>query len=144
MLRSFVLTAAAVVAGLSMTTQAFALDCRNVSRSVSPSEYSLATTSQPLLSFPIGFDPATSQEVYWNVMPQLKGNWYLLALSEGAPEPTGTTVTVWWGFIPPGTVPFAPGSSGNYTNGQVDDLLGIAACPIARQDIHGIQSEACN
>ncbi len=36
-----------------------------------------------------------------------------------------------------------PGSNGNYTNGRVDDLLGMAACPVARQDIHGIQSADC-
>jgi len=30
-----------------------------------------------------------------------------------------------------------------YTNGAVDDLLGLAACPQARQVFHGIQSGAC-
>ncbi len=31
-----------------------------------------------------------------------KGNWYLLALTETAPQPAGSTVDIWWGFIPPG------------------------------------------
>jgi hypothetical protein len=137
---SFVLAAGAVVA---LSSSAFALDCHNISRNVSASEQTFATTSQPFLSFPIGVDPASHQPVFWNVMPLFKGNWYLLALTEGAPEPVGTTIDIWWGFIPPGTVPGVPGSNGNYTNGKVDDLLGMAACPVARQDIHGIQSGAC-
>jgi hypothetical protein len=144
MRRRLILPLAAVLAALSMSTQAFALDCRNISRNVSPSEYSLATTASPVLAFPVGYDLQTNQAVFWNIMPDFKGNWYLLALSEGAPEPSGQTVDVWWGFIPPGTIPGLPGSSGNYTNGSVDDLLGMAACPVVRQDIHGIQSNACN
>jgi hypothetical protein len=144
MRRRLILTLAAVAAALSMSTQTFALDCRNISRNVSPSEYTLATSAQPVMAFPVGYDPQTNQTVFWNAMPQFKGNWYLLALSEGAPEPQGQTVDVWWGFIPPGTVPIFPGAQGNYTNGSVDDLLGMAACPVVRQDIHGIQSDACD
>jgi len=144
MIKKLLVGLAAAVAALSVSTAALALDCRNVDRNVSPSDMTLATTATPFLSFPIGFDPQTQETVYWNVMPEMKGNWYLLALTEGAPEPDGTTIDVWWGFIPPGTVPFFPGGHGNYTNGQVDDLLGLAACPVARQDIHGIQSGACS
>jgi hypothetical protein len=119
------------------------LDCHNTSRDVSPDEQTFATTATPILSFPIGVDPSTQQMIFWNVMPDLKGNWYLLALTEGAPAPVGANVVTWWGFIPPGTVPNAPGANGNYANGRVDDLLGLAACPMARQTIHGIQSGAC-
>jgi hypothetical protein len=75
-----------------------------------------------------------------------QGNWYVLAISEGGPEPEGagvTTLAVYWGFVPPGSVPGLPGSNGNYTNGKVDDLLGMAACPEVRQVVHGIQSGAC-
>lgn len=133
----------AAIAVVAFGTSALALDCHNVSRNVSPAEQALATTTQPLLSFPIGVDPSNGQPVFWNVMNDLKGNWYLLALSEGAPEPAGVNIDIWWGFIPPGTVSIAPGANGNYTNGKVDDLLGMAACPVARQDIHGIVSAAC-
>lgn len=110
---------------------------------MSPSEYALATTQPPFLNFPVGYDPQTNQTVFWNIMPEFKGNWYLLAISEGAPEPQAQTVDVRWGFIPPGTVPGVPGSNGNYTNGSVEDLLGMAACPLVRQDVHGIHPEAC-
>lgn len=130
-------------AALALATPALALDCHNISRNVSPAQQTFATTQQPFLDFPIGVDQGTGKTVFWNVMPMFQGNWYLLALTEGAPEPLGQTIDIWWGFIPPGTVPFAPGGNGNYTNGQVDDLLGMAACPVARQDIHGIQSGAC-
>lgn len=54
--------------------------------------------------------------------PVVEGNWVWLP-SIGVPEPV-------WGFAPPGgpdSVAFAlPGASGNYTNGQADDLLGVA------------------
>jgi hypothetical protein len=130
-------------AALAFATPVFALDCHNISRNVSPAEQAFAKTATPFVSFSIGADPQTGQPVFWNVMPLFKGNWYLLALSEGAPEPAGTTIDIWWGFIPPGTVPGVPGSNGNFTNGRVDDLLGMAACPVARQDIHGIVSAAC-
>lgn len=135
--------AISAVASLGAAGVASALDCHNISRNVSSNEYTFATTSAPVLDFPIGTDSSTGQTVFWNVMPEFKGNWYLLALSEGGPEPSGTTVDVWWGFIPPGTVAIFPGGNGNYTNGKVEDLLGLAACPVARQDIHGIQSGAC-
>jgi hypothetical protein len=144
MIRKLAVALAAAGAALSVSSSALALDCHNQSRGVSAGEYQLATTATPFLAFPIGVDPQTHQPVFWNVMPDFKGNWYLLALTEGAPEPTGTTIDVEWGFIPPGTVPFFPGGHGNYTNGQVDDLLGLAACPMARQDVHGIQSGACS
>jgi hypothetical protein len=143
MIRRIAAAIAAAGAVVALATPALALDCHNVSRNVSPAEQTIATTQTPFLAFPIGLDPNTHQPVFWNVMPLFKGNWYLLALTEGAPEPVGTTIDIWWGFIPPGTVPSAPGGNGNYTNGKVDDLLGMAACPIARQDIHGIQSAAC-
>lgn len=143
MVRRLVVALIAAGAMVAVATPALALDCHNISRNVSPAEQALATTQTPALAFPIGVDPSTNQTVFWNVMPLFKGNWYLLALTEGAPEPAGTTVDIWWGFIPPGTVPGFPGSNGNYTNGSVDDLLGMAACPVARQDIHGIQSGAC-
>ena len=128
---------------LGLALPASALDCHNVSRNVSATDEALAMSATPFLSFPIGVDPANHQPVFWNVMPEFKGNWYLLAITEGGPEPTGTTLVVWWGFVPPGTAPGLPGSNGNYTNGQVDDLLGMAACPTARQVVHGIQSGAC-
>lgn len=148
-------TAAAGAALFGISSPAFALDCHNVSRNVSPAEYSIATTTTPFLSIDLG--PGPVGEIVWNVIPDLKGNWYLLDLSEntgvvdvpgsgGIVADPGTVIqtdAVWWGFIPPGTVPFAPGASGNYTNGQVDDLLGLAACPTARQLYHGIQSGAC-
>lgn len=133
---------AAAVLGLALP--ASALDCHNVSRNVSPSEQALATSATPIISFDLGFtDPNTGQEVFWNVMPDLKGNWYLLAITEGGPAPDGTNVATWWGFIPPGTASIAPGANGNYTNQQVEDLLGLAACPTARQLFNGIQSGAC-
>jgi hypothetical protein len=132
-----------VVAAVGFSTQVLALDCHNISRNVSSAEQTFATSQTPFLAFPIGVDPQTSKTVFWNVMPMFKGNWYLLALTEGAPEPVGATIDIWWGFIPPGTVPGVPGSNGNYTNGRVNDLLGLAACPVARQDIHGIVSGAC-
>ncbi|HZE15862.1 MAG TPA: hypothetical protein VE197_09205 [Mycobacterium sp.] len=142
--------AAAVAAGaavaVAVASSASAVDCRNLSRHVSAADDAVATTATPLMDFPIGVDPNNGQTVYWNIMPDFHGNWYLLALSEGGPEPTGSTVDVLWGFIPPGTVtdaPGIPGVNGQYTNGQVDDLLGLSACPVARQDIHGIVSEAC-
>ena len=136
-----------VVAGaiiVALSSQAFALDCHNISRDVSPAEHTFATTTDPVLSFDLGF-AGPQGEVFWNVMPLFKGTWYLLALTEGAPENQSgaTTAAVWWGFIPPGTVPGVAGSNGNYTNGAVDDLLGLAACPQARQVFHGIQSGAC-
>lgn len=144
MVRKLLVALAAAAAALSVSSSVLALDCHNLSRDVSPAELQLATSAQPFLVFPIGTDPLTHKTVYWNVMPDFKGNWYLLALTEGAPEPAGTTIDVAWGFIPPGTVPFFPGGQGNYTNGRVDDLLGLAACPMARQDIHGIISAACS
>jgi hypothetical protein len=132
----------AAVLGLALP--ASALDCHNTSRNVSPAEQALATTATPIVSFDLQFtDPNTGQEVFWNVMPDIKGNWYLLAITEGGPAPDGTNVATWWGFIPPGTVPAFPGANGNYTNGKVDDLLGMSACPEARQLFHGIQSGAC-
>ena len=143
MIRRFAAALVAAGAVVALATPALALDCHNISRNVSPAEQTFATTQTPFLAFPIGVDPQTSQTVFWNVMPMFKGNWYLLALTETAPEPAGATIDIWWGFIPPGTVPGVPGSNGNYTNGRVDDLLGLAACPVARQDIHGIQSGAC-
>jgi hypothetical protein len=139
----------AVIATVGISSTAWALDCHNVSRNVSSTEMVIATTGTPYLAFPIGVDPSNSQPIFWNIMPDFKGNWYLLTLTEGSPVPTGTVIDVWWGFIPPGSVPGPlPGGNGsyhgNYTNGKVDDLLGMAACPVARQDIHGIQSGACD
>lgn len=144
MVRKLLVALAAAGTALGMSTQALALDCHNISRNVSPSEYAFATTTDSLLSFDLQFQ-GPAGEVYWNVMPMLKGNWYLLTLTEGGPvnTPGVTVAAVWWGFIPPGTVAFAPGGNGNYTNGKVDDLLGMAACPVARQLFHGIQSGAC-
>lgn len=144
MVRRFLVALAAAGAALGVSSQAFALDCHNTSRNVSPSEYAFATTSAPLLVFDLGFQ-GPQGEVFWNVMPLFKGNWYLLTLSEGAPagQAGAYAADVWWGFIPPGTVPFMPGGSGNYTNGSVDDLLGLAACPEARQVFNGVQSGAC-
>lgn len=147
MVRKLLVALAAALAALSVSSSVLALDCHNLSRDVSPAELHVATSAQPFLVFPIGTDPQTGLTVYWNVMPDFKGNWYLLALTEGAPEPHGTTIDVAWGFIPPGTVPVPglfPDYHGNYTNGQVDDLLGMAACPMARQDVHGIVSAACS
>lgn len=137
---------AGLVAGLTATAApAYALDCRNVDRHVSAEQTAFAATGTPILNFPIGYDPTTGKYVIWDVMPEFQGNWYLLAIREGTDptQPGDTLVTAWWGFIPPGTVPGLPGSNGNYTNGQVDDLLGMAACAEARQAIHGIQSQAC-
>lgn len=150
MIRRFIGATATVGAALlALATPAFALDCHNISRNVSPAEYNFATTNSAFegIAFPVGVDPANNDAlVFWNVMPMFKGNWYLLAISENGPEPQGsgvTTLAVYWGFIPPGTVPFFPGGHGNYTNGQVDDLLGMAACPQVRQILSGIQSGAC-
>ena len=143
MVRKALFTVVVGVAILGLSSPAFALDCHNVDRNVSSAEQAFATSATPIVSFSIGVDPGTGQTIFWNVMPDLKGNWYLLALTEVAPAPVGTNVVTWWGFIPPGTVAFAPGAHGNYTNGQVDDLLGLSACPVARQVIHGIQSGAC-
>jgi hypothetical protein len=150
------MSAVAVVGGVvvALAPQAFALDCHNVSRAVSPAEYTIATTTTPLLSVDLGSGPVG--EIVWNVIPYLKGNWYLVDLTENSgvvdyPHSpivanAGTVIqtdAVWWGFIPPGTFSGAPGGSGNYTNGQVDDLLGMSACPTARQLYQGIQSGAC-
>ena len=150
MIRRFIGATAVVGAALlALATPAFALDCHNVSRNVTASEYAFATSNHAFdgLAFPVGYDPANNDEtVFWNVMPMFKGNWYLLSITEGAPEPeaTGaTTLAVYWGFVPPGTFPGLPGGNGNYTNGQVDDLLGNAACPQVRQVVSGIQSGAC-
>lgn len=145
MLKKLAVAVAAIGAGVtSFASSAFALDCHNTSRNVSADEYAFATTNAPALAFPI-FQAPDGNMVFWNVMPMFKGNWYLLAISEVAPEGTDGAITeaVWWGFIPPGSVPGFPGSNGNYTNGQVDDLLGLAACPMARQVYNGIQSGAC-
>ena len=144
MIRRFVVALAAAATALSAGSQALALDCHNVSRNVSASEYSFATTTDPLLSFDLGF-AGPQGEVFWNVMPKFKGNWYLVALTEGGPENSAgvTTAAVWWGFIPPGTVPLVPGGNGNYLNGNADDLLANSACPEARTLFHGIQSGAC-
>lgn len=145
-------TAAAV---LGLALPASALDCHNVSRNVSPADYTIATTTAPLISIDLG--PGPVGEIVWNVIPDLKGNWYLIDLTENSgvvdvPNSGGIvadpgivlqTDAVWWGFLPPGTVPIAPGANGNYTNGQVEDLLGMAACAQARQFVHGIQSGAC-
>lgn len=79
--------------------------------------------------------------------PVVTGNWVWLP-SIGIPEPT-------WGFAPPGALDSQliglPGRRGNYTNGQTDDLLGIAAAhssrvcstPTRTTDPHGINSGAC-
>lgn len=146
MLKKFAV--AATVAGaiaMSMATSAFALDCHNISRNVSASQVTFAENTDPFLPIDLMFQAPDGNEVFWNVMPMFKGNWYLLAITEVAPEnqPGAITEAVWWGFIPPGTDPGVPGANGNYTNGQVDDLLGMAACPMARQLYHGIQSGAC-
>lgn len=129
---------------MSLATSAFALDCHNISRNVSAAQLTFAANTNPALVFPI-FRAPDGNTVFWNVMPMFKGNWYLLAITEVAPEnqPGAITEAVWWGFIPPGSVPFFPGGNGNYTNGKVDDLLGISACPMARQVYNGIQSGAC-
>jgi hypothetical protein len=79
--------------------------------------------------------------------PVVTGNWVWLP-SVGIPEPV-------WGFAPPGGFDSEllgfPGSNGNYTNGQADDLLGVAAAhsagvcstPTRTTDPHGINSGAC-
>ena len=141
------LAVAATVAGaivMSLATSAFDLDCHNISRNVSAGQVTFAENNDPVLVFPL-FQAPDGNTVFWNVMPMFKGNWYLLAITEVAPENQSGAITeaVWWGFIPPGTVPEFPGGNGNYTNGKVDDLLGMAACPVARQVYHGIQSQAC-
>lgn len=104
---------------------AFADDCANVSRAAPACDLSC---------------PA----------PVTVGNWVWLP-SIGAPEAA-------WGFAPPGaadSVNFGlPGSSGNYTNGAADDLLGVAAqhssgvCTTPNRttdpsDAHGVISGAC-
>lgn len=102
---------------------ALADDCANVSRAPAP----------------CGMNCTTG--------PVIEGNWVWLP-SIGVPEPA-------WGFAPPGgpdSVAFGlPGSNGNYTNGQVADLLGVAAThstqvcltPSRTTQPHGIQSGAC-
>lgn len=79
--------------------------------------------------------------------PVIAGNWVWLP-SIGIPDAA-------WGFAPPGGADSQssglPGSNGNYTDGQVDDLLGVAAAhstgvcstPTRTTDPHGINSGAC-
>jgi hypothetical protein len=54
--------------------------------------------------------------------PVIEGNWVWLP-SIGVPFPA-------WGFAPPGGPDSVangfPGANGNYTNGQAEDLLGVA------------------
>src|SRR6266704_3512586 len=102
MVRRLLAVLVSMVAALGFSTQVLALDCHNISRNVSPAEQAFATSQTPFLAFPIGVDPQTSKTVFWNVMPMFKGNWYLLALTEGAPEPVGATIDIWWGWIAPG------------------------------------------
>ena len=101
---------------------AFADDCSNVSR------------------------PAPACDMSCTV-PVITGNWVWLP-SIGIPNAA-------WGFAPPGGADSQssglPGSNGNYTDGQVDDLLGVAAAhstgvcstPTRTTDPHGINSGAC-
>ena len=124
-----VLTAATSVALLaSGAGAAFADDCVNLSRNASPDR---ALHGGKVFTVP-GEDGFTTVT---------KGHWVYV----------GDT----WLFITPGTtsldgidVSSLPGSSGNYTNGQADDLLGVAGQHSAglcttRQQSHGIQSGAC-
>jgi len=76
---------------------AYADDCANVSRAPAPCGFSCNG-------------------------PVVEGNWVWLP-SVGVPVPA-------WGFAPPGGPDSVeagfPGANGNYTNGQAEDLLGVA------------------
>lgn len=73
----------------------------------------------------------------------IKGNWaWLPSVFPGGPEA--------WVFIPPGTIPDAPGKNGNFQNGEGYALLVNAICDSNgavldnRQTTHGIQlMEGC-
>ncbi|HET6966078.1 MAG TPA: hypothetical protein VFH58_14985 [Acidimicrobiales bacterium] len=113
-----VATAAAVTA---IPAAAFADSCANVSRAPAPCGMSCPT-------------------------PVVVGNWVWLPSIDSI---VGDTLPPLWGFLPPGAQDSvmigAPGSNGNYTNGQTSSLLGMSAnCPpgsnTARQGSHGIQS----
>jgi hypothetical protein len=77
---------------------ALADDCANVSRAPAPCGYSCSG-------------------------PVIVGNWVWLPSLDPSAPPI-------WGFAPPGaadSVTFGlPGANGNYTNGQAQDLLGVA------------------
>lgn len=114
------------IAGVTLAVAAgtaFADDCANVSRA--PAPCGMTCTSSVI-----------------------DGNWVWLP-SIGEPFPA-------WGFAPPGGPDSVainlPGANGNYTNGKVDDLLGVAAqnspalCanPNQTTGAHGIVTGACH
>lgn len=112
------LAALGVAAALTfIPTTAQALDCTNLSRP--------AYTGSDYLEIEPGF------------LVHLQGNW---AFVKTPFEPDG-----FWTFIPPGTVPLAPGANGNFQNGTGFALLFNAHCDskgqvlAKRQTTHGIQ-----
>jgi hypothetical protein len=123
------LTISAVgVLGLSLP--ASALDCHNVSRADNNPVPASELPSSPIVSFPVG--PTATFNVWLT-----QGNWYWATIND---DTSGAVLEQWWGFMPPGTVPFAPGANGNYTNGVWDHLIPKASCNPNRQTTHGLQS----
>ncbi|GAB3282832.1 hypothetical protein GCM10027449_25250 [Sinomonas notoginsengisoli] len=112
------LAALGVAAALTLVpTTAHALDCTNLSKPpYAGSEYIEAAPG---------------------LLVHLQGNWAFLK----APwAPDG-----YWTFVPPGTIPLAPGANGNYQNGEGFALLFNAHCDskgqvlAKRQTTNGVQ-----
>lgn len=120
MLKKLVAGLALGAAVVAVPATAFADSCANVSRPAPPCGTSCST-------------------------PILDGNWVWLPSLDAL---VGATLPPIWGFLPPGgpdaQIIGSPGAGGNYTNGQVEWLLGMSAICTkgvpSRQTSHGIQS----